>query len=163
MGGGLLFIFFTVYGVRLSAYGKTAGRGEAGPPHEASRHAARLRLRLRASVVAEVFAEATNMERMKVVLGHLSGSWQPRLWAPSPCRASVSGPDDVVVVHGRRTAIARSKRGGFKVNPRPDNPPSPKLDAFRLQIPSSPASRPLPGSGSPATSAGARGWGRFFS
>uniref|UniRef100_A0A0B8RXE1 3-ketoacyl-CoA thiolase B, peroxisomal-like n=1 Tax=Philothamnus irregularis TaxID=1899461 RepID=A0A0B8RXE1_9SAUR len=54
------------------------------------------------------------MERMKVVLGHLSGSRQPRLWAPSPCRASLSGPDDVVVVHGRRTAIARSKRGGFK-------------------------------------------------
>ncbi|XP_058039271.1 3-ketoacyl-CoA thiolase, peroxisomal [Ahaetulla prasina] len=54
------------------------------------------------------------MERMKVVLGHLTGSQQKRLWAPSPCRASLSGPDDVVVVHGRRTAIARSKRGGFK-------------------------------------------------
>ncbi|XP_070622986.1 3-ketoacyl-CoA thiolase, peroxisomal [Erythrolamprus reginae] len=54
------------------------------------------------------------MERMKVVLGHLTGSRQPRLWTPSPCRASLSGPDDVVVVHGRRTAIARSKRGGFK-------------------------------------------------
>ncbi|XP_060539173.1 3-ketoacyl-CoA thiolase, peroxisomal [Pantherophis guttatus] len=54
------------------------------------------------------------MERMKVVLGHLSGSRQQRLWAPSPCRASLSGPDDVVVVHGRRTAITKSKRGGFK-------------------------------------------------
>ncbi|XP_015667903.1 3-ketoacyl-CoA thiolase, peroxisomal [Protobothrops mucrosquamatus] len=54
------------------------------------------------------------MERMKVVLGHLSGSQQRRVWAPSPCRASLSGPDDVVVVHGRRTPIAKSKRGGFK-------------------------------------------------
>uniref|UniRef100_A0A8C6XLX9 Acetyl-CoA acyltransferase 1 n=1 Tax=Naja naja TaxID=35670 RepID=A0A8C6XLX9_NAJNA len=54
------------------------------------------------------------MERMKVVLGHLTGSPQRRVWAPSPCRASLSGPDDVVVVHGRRTPIARSKRGGFK-------------------------------------------------
>ncbi|KAL7976454.1 hypothetical protein Chor_008403 [Crotalus horridus] len=54
------------------------------------------------------------MERMKVVLGHLSSSQQPRVWAPSPCRASLSGPDDVVVVHGRRTPIAKSKRGGFK-------------------------------------------------
>ncbi|KAK9396035.1 3-ketoacyl-CoA thiolase peroxisomal [Crotalus adamanteus] len=54
------------------------------------------------------------MERMKVVLGHLSSSQQRRVWAPSPCRASLSGPDDVVVVHGRRTPIAKSKRGGFK-------------------------------------------------
>ncbi|XP_039211623.1 3-ketoacyl-CoA thiolase, peroxisomal [Crotalus tigris] len=55
------------------------------------------------------------MERMKVVLGHLSSSQQQRrVWAPSPCRASLSGPDDVVVVHGRRTPIAKSKRGGFK-------------------------------------------------
>ncbi|KAM3820901.1 3-ketoacyl-CoA thiolase, peroxisomal isoform 1-T1 [Vipera latastei] len=54
------------------------------------------------------------MERMKVVLGHLSGSQRPRLWAPSPCRAPLPGPDDVVVVHGRRTPIAKSKRGGFK-------------------------------------------------
>ncbi|XP_032091256.1 3-ketoacyl-CoA thiolase, peroxisomal [Thamnophis elegans] len=54
------------------------------------------------------------MERLKVVLGHLTGSQPPRLWTPSPCRASLSGPDDVVVVHGRRTPIARSKRGGFK-------------------------------------------------
>ncbi|XP_013928143.1 PREDICTED: 3-ketoacyl-CoA thiolase, peroxisomal [Thamnophis sirtalis] len=54
------------------------------------------------------------MERLKVVLGHLTGSQPPRLWTPSPCRATLSGPDDVVVVHGRRTPIARSKRGGFK-------------------------------------------------
>uniref|UniRef100_U3FWS8 3-ketoacyl-CoA thiolase B n=1 Tax=Micrurus fulvius TaxID=8637 RepID=U3FWS8_MICFL len=54
------------------------------------------------------------MERMKVVLGHLTGSSQRQVWTPSPCRGSLSGPDDVVVVHGRRTPIARSKRGGFK-------------------------------------------------
>ncbi|XP_063159372.1 3-ketoacyl-CoA thiolase, peroxisomal isoform X2 [Candoia aspera] len=54
------------------------------------------------------------MERVRVVLGHLSGSGQRRAWAPSPCRSGLSGPDDVVVVHGRRTPIARSKRGGFK-------------------------------------------------
>lgn len=59
--------------------------------------------------------KAERMERMKVVLGHLSGSQQPRVWVPSPCRAPLSGPDDVVVVHGRRTPIAKSKRGGFKV------------------------------------------------
>ncbi|KAM6452966.1 3-ketoacyl-CoA thiolase, peroxisomal isoform 1-T1 [Liasis olivaceus] len=54
------------------------------------------------------------MERMRVVLGHVAGSGQRRALAPSPCRSWLSGPDDVVVVHGRRTPIARSKRGGFK-------------------------------------------------
>uniref|UniRef100_A0A8B9N499 acetyl-CoA C-acetyltransferase n=1 Tax=Accipiter nisus TaxID=211598 RepID=A0A8B9N499_9AVES len=38
--------------------------------------------------------------------------------APCGSRAGVSSraasPDDVVVVHGRRTAIGRAKRGGFK-------------------------------------------------
>ncbi|XP_007445301.1 3-ketoacyl-CoA thiolase A, peroxisomal-like [Python bivittatus] len=54
------------------------------------------------------------MERMRVVLGHVAGSGQRRALAPSPFRSWLSGPDDVVVVHGRRTPIARSNRGGFK-------------------------------------------------
>lgn len=62
---------------------------------------------------------------MQLVLGHLAGSppgTGTRVSA-APCgsRAGVSpraaSPDDVVVVHGRRTAIARAKRGGFKVWP----------------------------------------------
>ncbi|XP_060638620.2 3-ketoacyl-CoA thiolase, peroxisomal [Anolis sagrei] len=55
------------------------------------------------------------MHRMKVVLGHLSASGQPKA---KPCLGfssrPTSGPDDVVVVHGRRTPIAKAKRGGFK-------------------------------------------------
>nr|XP_060638620.1 3-ketoacyl-CoA thiolase, peroxisomal [Anolis sagrei ordinatus] len=55
------------------------------------------------------------MHRMKVVLGHLSASGQPKA---RPCLGFSSrptvGPDDVVVVHGRRTPIAKAKRGGFK-------------------------------------------------
>ncbi|XP_054847392.1 3-ketoacyl-CoA thiolase, peroxisomal [Eublepharis macularius] len=55
------------------------------------------------------------MRRMKVVLGHLQGGGPPRLLA-APCLA-LSGrahPEDVVVVHGRRTPIGKSKRGGLK-------------------------------------------------
>ncbi|KAF7246019.1 3-ketoacyl-CoA thiolase A, peroxisomal [Varanus komodoensis] len=57
------------------------------------------------------------MRRVKVVLGHLSGAGPP---SASPCLglfgAARTGPraDDVVVVHGRRTPIAKAKRGGFK-------------------------------------------------
>lgn len=59
------------------------------------------------------------MRRLQVVLGHLNGrpdsGSKPALQA-APCwggppRAS---PEDVVVVHGRRTAIGRGGRGGFK-------------------------------------------------
>lgn len=62
------------------------------------------------------------MQRLQVVLGHLnyrpnSGS-HPRLQA-SQCRGDFPRPsaDDVVVVHGRRTAIGRGGRGSFKVRP----------------------------------------------
>uniref|UniRef100_A0A8C8ZVS9 Acetyl-CoA acyltransferase 1 n=1 Tax=Prolemur simus TaxID=1328070 RepID=A0A8C8ZVS9_PROSS len=57
------------------------------------------------------------MRRLQVVMGHLRG--QPDSgWAPqaAPCVSSspqASGAD-VVVVHGRRTAIGRAGRGGFK-------------------------------------------------
>ncbi|KAJ6650370.1 hypothetical protein lerEdw1_010925 [Lerista edwardsae] len=60
------------------------------------------------------------MQRLQVVLGHLPGGRaQPR---PSPCSgfsgsfrsAAVGNPEDVVVVHGRRTPIGKAKRGGFK-------------------------------------------------
>uniref|UniRef100_A0A8D0FWV6 Acetyl-CoA acyltransferase 1 n=1 Tax=Strix occidentalis caurina TaxID=311401 RepID=A0A8D0FWV6_STROC len=62
------------------------------------------------------------LRRAQLVLGHLAGS-PPGPGAgvrAAPCgsRAGVSpraaSPDDVVVVHGRRTAIGRAKRGGFK-------------------------------------------------
>ncbi|XP_067148089.1 3-ketoacyl-CoA thiolase, peroxisomal isoform X3 [Apteryx mantelli] len=62
------------------------------------------------------------MQRMRVLLGHLAGA--PPASGPgpgaglraAPCgsRAAADSPDDVVVVHGRRTAIGRAKRGGFK-------------------------------------------------
>uniref|UniRef100_A0A8D0G631 Acetyl-CoA acyltransferase 1 n=1 Tax=Sphenodon punctatus TaxID=8508 RepID=A0A8D0G631_SPHPU len=59
------------------------------------------------------------MQRMKLVLGHLSGGdpgWGQGLWA-APCRGAAGAggaPQDVVVVHGRRTPIGKAKRGGFK-------------------------------------------------
>uniref|UniRef100_A0A8C7ED50 acetyl-CoA C-acetyltransferase n=1 Tax=Nothoprocta perdicaria TaxID=30464 RepID=A0A8C7ED50_NOTPE len=56
------------------------------------------------------------MERVQVVLGHLAGP--PAGLQAAPCAAyaapAAGNADDVVVVHGRRTAIGRSKRGGFK-------------------------------------------------
>nr|XP_056712961.1 3-ketoacyl-CoA thiolase, peroxisomal [Euleptes europaea] len=59
------------------------------------------------------------MRRVKVVLGHLQGGGSPPRPQAAPClalsgRARSAAPDDVVVVHGRRTAIGRAKRGGFK-------------------------------------------------
>lgn len=57
-----------------------------------------------------------------MVLGHLNGPHgsgsRPALQA-APCwnGAPPASADDVVVVHGRRTAIARGGRGGFKVRP----------------------------------------------
>ncbi|XP_060103964.1 3-ketoacyl-CoA thiolase, peroxisomal [Heteronotia binoei] len=62
------------------------------------------------------------MRRVKVVLGHLQGGGggRPRPQA-APCLAlssaqarSAAAPDDVVVVHGRRTPIGKAKRGGLK-------------------------------------------------
>ncbi|XP_075778983.1 3-ketoacyl-CoA thiolase, peroxisomal [Pelodiscus sinensis] len=57
------------------------------------------------------------MQRVTVVLGHLAARPAPRA---APCAGSATAPgrdgelDDVVVVHGLRTPIARAKRGGFK-------------------------------------------------
>ncbi|KAM7062887.1 3-ketoacyl-CoA thiolase, peroxisomal [Molossus nigricans] len=59
------------------------------------------------------------MQRLKVVLGHLDGrpysGSKPELRA-APCwgGAARASAEDVVVVHGRRTAIGRGGRGGFK-------------------------------------------------
>ncbi|CAL8324771.1 unnamed protein product [Boreogadus saida] len=59
------------------------------------------------------------MHRVKVISGHLSS--YPAQGGNIKCninhccaRAAVSGPEDVVVVHGRRTAIGKAKRGLFK-------------------------------------------------
>ncbi|XP_054634342.1 3-ketoacyl-CoA thiolase, peroxisomal isoform X2 [Dunckerocampus dactyliophorus] len=54
------------------------------------------------------------MQRIKVISGHLcpsdTGKWKIR---PNEC-AVAGGPDDVVVVHGLRSAIGKAKRGNFK-------------------------------------------------
>ncbi|KAM5157305.1 3-ketoacyl-CoA thiolase, peroxisomal isoform 1-T1 [Mantella aurantiaca] len=50
------------------------------------------------------------MHRLRVVLGHLPGSSRG-------VRAELTAGDssqDIVIVHGRRTAICKAKRGGFK-------------------------------------------------
>lgn len=62
------------------------------------------------------------MRRLQVVLGHLKGrpdSGPERALEAEPCRSGArqASPEDVVVVHGRRTAIGRGGRGGFKVRP----------------------------------------------
>lgn len=55
-----------------------------------------------------------------MVLGHLTGhphsKGEPAPQA-APCLSGAPrvSPEDVVVVHGRRTAIGRGGRGGFKV------------------------------------------------
>ncbi|NWI12620.1 THIKB thiolase, partial [Crypturellus soui] len=66
-------------------------------------------------------AQCGAMRRVQVVLGHLAGlpagssdSGARLQAAPCASYAALNSPDDVVVVHGRRTAIGRSKRGGFK-------------------------------------------------
>uniref|UniRef100_A0A2K5Q548 Acetyl-CoA acyltransferase 1 n=1 Tax=Cebus imitator TaxID=2715852 RepID=A0A2K5Q548_CEBIM len=57
------------------------------------------------------------MRRLSVVLGHLAGKPDPG-WtlqaAPCATGAPQASAADVVVVHGRRTAICRAGRGGFK-------------------------------------------------
>ncbi|KAM4750561.1 3-ketoacyl-CoA thiolase, peroxisomal [Anableps anableps] len=58
------------------------------------------------------------MNRLKVISGHLvpGGSPEPlRVLRSSECGSSVPSPgEEVVVVHGRRTAIGKAKRGSFK-------------------------------------------------
>uniref|UniRef100_A0A8C4U6X3 Acetyl-CoA acyltransferase 1 n=1 Tax=Falco tinnunculus TaxID=100819 RepID=A0A8C4U6X3_FALTI len=63
-----------------------------------------------------------SLRRVQLVLGHLApsppGPGTGLRAAPCGSRAGASpraaSPDDVVVVHGRRTAIGRAKRGAFK-------------------------------------------------
>ncbi|XP_056266691.1 uncharacterized protein LOC130191056 isoform X1 [Pseudoliparis swirei] len=58
------------------------------------------------------------MHRLKVISGHLSSSGSPRYTRDvrrTECgSARGSSPQDVVVVHGPRTAIGKAKRGAFK-------------------------------------------------
>lgn len=69
---------------------------------------------VQADKMAAVQPGSRAMRRMRAVLGHLSGTADVRA-VPCGSRAAASGPEDVVVVHGRRTAIGRAKRGVFKV------------------------------------------------
>uniref|UniRef100_A0A8C6KCL3 Acetyl-CoA acyltransferase 1 n=1 Tax=Nothobranchius furzeri TaxID=105023 RepID=A0A8C6KCL3_NOTFU len=59
------------------------------------------------------------MNRLRIISGHLcpAGSSELRRDLRSSACGSTAGcsGEDVVVVHGRRTAIGRAKRGGFKV------------------------------------------------
>lgn len=73
---------------------------------------------------------AAAARRAQLVLGHLAGASPGPGAAPRavPCAGGpprANSPDDVVVVHGRRTAIARARRGGFKVRPGGSCPPAP--------------------------------------
>ncbi|KAG9476527.1 3-ketoacyl-CoA thiolase, peroxisomal [Eleutherodactylus coqui] len=52
------------------------------------------------------------MHRVRVVLGHLPGT--PRGIRAETTAAAPERPQDIVVVHGRRTPICKAKRGGFK-------------------------------------------------
>ncbi|XP_076985913.1 3-ketoacyl-CoA thiolase, peroxisomal isoform X1 [Tamandua tetradactyla] len=57
------------------------------------------------------------MRRLHVVLGHLKGRpASDQALQAAPCLSGAPGASaaDVVVVHGRRTAIGRAGRGGFK-------------------------------------------------
>ncbi|KAH0507487.1 3-ketoacyl-CoA thiolase A, peroxisomal [Microtus ochrogaster] len=57
------------------------------------------------------------MHRLQVVLGHLAGRPESSsALQAAPCSAGFpqASASDVVVVHGRRTPIGRSGRGGFK-------------------------------------------------
>uniref|UniRef100_A0A671VPA7 Acetyl-CoA acyltransferase 1 n=1 Tax=Sparus aurata TaxID=8175 RepID=A0A671VPA7_SPAAU len=55
------------------------------------------------------------MHRLKVISGHLSPAYRRDLGrAECGAAARSSSPEDVVVVHGRRTAVGKAKRGAFK-------------------------------------------------
>ncbi len=59
------------------------------------------------------------MHRIKIISGHLSASGSAvhrrDVWRSESGAAAASSAEDVVVVHGRRTAIGKAKRGAFKV------------------------------------------------
>uniref|UniRef100_A0A3B4VA19 acetyl-CoA C-acetyltransferase n=1 Tax=Seriola dumerili TaxID=41447 RepID=A0A3B4VA19_SERDU len=86
------------------------------------------------------------MHRLKIISGHLSPStssdhrrdlWRSECGSGSGSAAS-SGPDDVVVVHGLRTAIGRAKRGSFK-DTTPDELLSAAMTAVLTDVGLSPA------------------------
>lgn len=52
------------------------------------------------------------MHRVQVLSGHLSSNSRVGM---RQCSALAADPNDIVVVHGLRTAIGRAKRGSFKV------------------------------------------------
>lgn len=51
------------------------------------------------------------MHRVQVLSGHMSSNSRVGM---RQCGASAADPNDIVVVHGQRTAIGRAKRGSFK-------------------------------------------------
>ncbi|XP_004412370.1 PREDICTED: 3-ketoacyl-CoA thiolase, peroxisomal isoform X2 [Odobenus rosmarus divergens] len=83
------------------------------------------------------------MRRLQVVLGHLTGhphsGGMPEPQA-APCLSGAPrvSADDVVVVHGRRTAIGRGGRGGFK-DTTPDELLSAVMTAVLRDVKLSPA------------------------
>uniref|UniRef100_A0A8C6G1M6 acetyl-CoA C-acetyltransferase n=1 Tax=Moschus moschiferus TaxID=68415 RepID=A0A8C6G1M6_MOSMO len=81
------------------------------------------------------------MRRLQVVLGHLKGrpASDPEPQA-APCwsGARQESAEDIVVVHGRRTAIGRSGRGGFK-DTTPDELLSAVMTAVLQDVKLSPA------------------------
>uniref|UniRef100_A0A452QL73 Acetyl-CoA acyltransferase 1 n=1 Tax=Ursus americanus TaxID=9643 RepID=A0A452QL73_URSAM len=83
------------------------------------------------------------MRRLQVVLGHLTGhphsKGEPAPQA-APCLSGAPrvSPEDVVVVHGRRTAIGRGGRGGFK-DTTPDELLSAVMTAVLRDVKLSPA------------------------
>nr|XP_005901201.1 PREDICTED: 3-ketoacyl-CoA thiolase, peroxisomal isoform X2 [Bos mutus] len=81
------------------------------------------------------------MRRLQVVLGHLKGrpaSDPEPLATPCWSGARRASAEDVVVVHGRRTAIGRSGRGGFK-DTTPDELLSAVMTAVLQDVKLSPA------------------------
>uniref|UniRef100_A0A667ZNU6 Acetyl-CoA acyltransferase 1 n=1 Tax=Myripristis murdjan TaxID=586833 RepID=A0A667ZNU6_9TELE len=67
------------------------------------------------------------MQRVKTILGHLSPS---RDLSGGECgAAAAAGPEDIVVVHGLRTAIGKAKRGSFK-----DTTPDEMLSAVMAAV-----------------------------
>uniref|UniRef100_A0A8D1JHE1 acetyl-CoA C-acetyltransferase n=1 Tax=Sus scrofa TaxID=9823 RepID=A0A8D1JHE1_PIG len=80
------------------------------------------------------------MWRLQVVLGHLGPAHFGLAPQAEPCSSShpLASAEDIVVVHGRRTAIGRSGRGGFK-DTTPDELLSAVMTAVLQDVKLSPA------------------------